>query len=250
MRLLLDAGNSRLKWALWDGRALHGQGALEHPGAAEAPWDALLDAAAQRMGLRHVDALWAVEVVGPAFRAACSAWARRRGWPEPRFLEADPAQHGIVSAYRDPGRLGRDRYAALVGARALGYESAVVVDCGTAVTLDRLLPGGRHSGGLILPGLGLMRRGLGLAPGVGGAVQGDASRVPAVCTGDAVAAGTLLGLAAAIDALTIRLGEPPPPAAVLLTGGDAPCLIPHLTCGVVPVPDLVLHGLARVSERG
>ncbi|MFP4080205.1 MAG: type III pantothenate kinase [Ectothiorhodospira sp.] len=250
MRLLMDVGNSRLKWALWDGHSLHGQGALEHPGVARAPWDALLDAVAERWATRPVDPAWVVEVVGPAFRAACTAWARRRGWPAPRFLEADPALHGIVSAYRDPGRLGLDRYAALAGARGLGYESAVVVDCGTAVTLDRLLPGGRHSGGLILPGLGLMRRGLGMTPGVGGDVAGCESCVPAVCTGDAVTSGTLLGLAAAIDALVSRLGDPPPAAAILLTGGDAPRLLPYLTCDALQVPDLVLHGLVRASEGG
>ncbi|WP_200181546.1 type III pantothenate kinase [Ectothiorhodospira mobilis] len=250
MRLLLDVGNSRLKWAFWDGRTLQDRGALEHPGAADAPWEALLEALGERLPARPVEGVWAVEVVGPDFRAACAAWARRRGWPDPRFLEVDAAQHGIVSAYHDPDRLGRDRYAALAGARALGEESAVVVDCGTAVTLDRLLPGGHHSGGLILPGLGLMRRSLGLAPGVGGAVEGGESCVPAVCTGDAVASGTLLGLAAAIDALTARLGETPPQAAVLLTGGDAPRLVPHLACGAVHMPDLVLQGLAWALERG
>lgn len=253
MKLLLDAGNSRLKWAWWGQGAVRERGALDHGGATCTQWSGWMSSLAPLadMNARQPPTqILCVEVLGTAFREALGAWARDRGWPAPRFLSADPAHHGIISDYHDPSRLGLDRYAAMAGARALGHESAVIIDCGTAVTLDRLDPGGHHRGGLILPGLGLMRRSLGVAPGISsGLPEGRVDRIPAVCTADAVATGTLMGLAAAIDHLSGQLlPDASGPVPRLLTGGDAPSLAPHLAGEILRVPDLVFTGLARMGE--
>ena len=249
MKLLLDAGNSRLKWAWWAQGAVREQGALAHDGATRTPWPGFLSSLELRKARHPPTQILCVEVLGNGFREALQAWAGDRGWPAPRFMSADPALHGIISDYHHPARLGLDRYAAMAGARALGHESAVIIDCGTAVTLDLLSKGGHHRGGLILPGLGLMRRSLGVAPGVSGVEQGRADRIPASCTADAVATGTLMGLVAAIDRLSSSLGSHVPGAIPrLITGGDAPSLAPHLTGDIIMVPDLVFMGLAGMRE--
>lgn len=251
MKLLLDAGNSRLKWAWWAQGAVREQGALAHEGAARTHWSGFLSSLTALNAGGPPARILCVEVLGRAFREALAAWARDLGWPAPRFLSADPALHGITSDYHDPARLGLDRYAAMAGARALGHESAVIIDCGTAVTLDRLDQCGHHRGGLILPGLGLMRRSLGAAPGVSGLPEGRADCIPAVCTADAVATGTLIGLVAAIDHLSAQLlPDSAGPIPRLITGGDASQLVPHLTGDILWLPDLVFTGLAQMGEGG
>ncbi|SEQ00795.1 type III pantothenate kinase [Ectothiorhodospira magna] len=250
MKLLLDGGNSRIKWLWWDTQTWETPGILVHGGRTDPDLPDRLHAALEQ---RLPEAVWVVEVLGEDFRHTCHTLCQQRGWPAPRFLVPDPAPHGICSDYLEPARLGVDRYAAMVGARALGYDAAVIVDCGTAVTLDLLMPEGRHHGGLILPGLGLMRRSLGQAPGVAGAIGGRDDQVAALCTADAVASGTLQGLAAAITHLGQRLlaqaTTSPVPPVKLLTGGDATCLYPLLDHHWVMEPHLVFRGLAHMADH-
>ncbi|MCG5510840.1 type III pantothenate kinase [Ectothiorhodospira sp. A-7Y] len=225
-------------------------GGVAHGGSDWADLPRRLDAA---LGSVTPEAVWVVEVLGHDFRCACRELCEVRGWPVPRFFSSDPALHGIYSDYLEPARLGLDRYAAMAGARALGHETAIIVDCGTAVTLDLLVPEGRHRGGLILPGLGLMRRSLGRAPGVAGMTEGKDDCHVAVCTADAVASGTLQGLAAAIAHLSRGLlknmGADGVAPARLLTGGDARHLQPLLDDDWSVEPHLVFRGLAHVADR-
>ncbi|WP_412851887.1 type III pantothenate kinase [Ectothiorhodospira shaposhnikovii] len=250
MKLLLDGGNTRIKWLCWEhGRPGEG-GVLVHGGEARPDLSGRLGACLEPLS---PEAIWVVEVLGPDFRRVCRDMCEARGWPAPQFFVPDSWLHGICSDYLEPGRLGVDRYAAMAGARALGHETAIIVDCGTAVTLDLLVPEGRHRGGLILPGLGLMRRSLGLAPGVAGMTEGRDDCIVAVRTADAVASGTLQGLAAAIAHLSHRLfeiaGTDGGAPARLLTGGDALYLHPLLGDDWCVEPHLVFRGLAHVADR-
>jgi type III pantothenate kinase len=65
--------------------------------------------------------------------------------------------HGIVSRYIDPAQLGTDRLAGMIGAaQRYPCRNLIVIDCGTATTLDVLTHRRVHHGGAILPGAGLM----------------------------------------------------------------------------------------------
>ncbi len=273
MNLLLDMGNTRLKWRLDSDRgrpdnalaekqdhARHPRGTLTHSSvpamdAGRAPvadfaqqldaaWGAL--AAPQRVVLASVAA---ADSLHPVLQ-----WLAQH-WPATPLhsVTAVPAQLGVSNAYREPARLGSDRWAALIGARARSRGAQCLVDAGTALTLDALDADGVFAGGVILPGIALARQALlARAPGIA-AADGDESSCFAHSTADGVAAGTLYGAVGAVERIVTEFGARLGPGMrVLLTGGDGPRLLPHLrirlTYDVEEAPDLVLQGLARIAE--
>jgi type III pantothenate kinase len=187
-------------------------------------------------------------VAGERWRAALAQFVRARWAVEVEFAQALPEQLGVRSGYRDPSSLGVDRWAALVAVRALTAGSACVIDCGTAVTVDALAADGRHLGGVIFPGLSLLRESLARGTDAIGAAPGDDGSVLARTTADAVAAGTLYGLAGAIGRLIAEQEAATGVMTVFVTGGDAERLRPLLKRDTRLVPDLVLQGLAHIAE--
>ncbi|MCU0937015.1 MAG: type III pantothenate kinase [Gammaproteobacteria bacterium] len=243
--LLADVGNTRLKWASAEAGGLTGHGAAEHAGTGLAQ---VLEDAWGR--LRAPSRLVVANVAGPTAAGILTGWALGRWGLTPELVVARAAAGGVRNAYPEPERLGADRWAALVGARALCPDAACVVDCGSAVTADALSAEGEHLGGLILPGLALMRHSLqqGTA-GVRPAGDADVSLL-ARNTAGAVAGGTLYALVATVDRiasdLTAELGGR---VEALLTGGDAPLLLPLLGRRWRHEPDLVLRGLAVLANE-
>lgn len=246
MKLLLDIGNSRIKWA-WaeSGRVSGDTGALPHSGAVPEALFAAWSAWQAPAGVL------AVSVSAPAIERDLGEWVQRHWACELRSLSTPPVGGGIRIAYPRPETLGADRWAAMVGARQRGLLPACVVDCGTAVTLDAVDASGNHLGGLIAPGLATMRCSL----------TERAHRLPVVGEGDiwllatdtptGIRSGTLLGLAALIDGLVGRLTEESGlPLRPLLTGGDARQLHSWFVRRYEHFPDLVLEGLAVLAEEG
>lgn len=176
------------------------------------------------------------------------AWIRRRWSLVPHRVRAQAAQLGVTSRYRDPGSLGSDRWAALIGAHHIHGGPLSVVDGGSAVTVDALSADGEFLGGVIFPGLAMSRRALAVGTAGVHATGGEADSCFARATGDAVAAGTLFGLAGAIERVCEeqrrRLG---PNTRTLLTGGDAVILAAHLRLQIIHDPDLVLRGLDLIA---
>jgi type III pantothenate kinase len=241
MRLLLDLGNTRLKWALQeDGGAWLARGAVAWSGdvAAELAlaWRDRLPMPAEALGASVVDAAREAQA-GAAVRAAFGldlAWLRT------------PAEAcGVRSAYAEPGRLGVDRFLAMVAAYADGRAPCVLAGIGTALTLDALAADGRHLGGLIAPGPLLMQQSvLGATARV--RPQGPGAVVDAADnTADALASGCWQAAAALIerfmDRMAPKLGGTP---SLSLGGGDAEALRPLLSRPATVVGDGVLHGLA------
>jgi type III pantothenate kinase len=243
MRLLIDLGNSRLKWVLSDTGEWR-TGALAYRGHDVT---------------QVLDDAWAVlpapttvvmaSVAADGTRRSVETWIESHWRVRSHRVEARPEQLGVVNAYRDPATLGADRWAALIGARAeVPASAAAIVNCGTAVTVDALSAGGEFVGGIIFPGLALLQGAL--ATGTAGvrAMPGDETSCLARSTADAVAAGTLYGLAGAIERVCSEfeqaLGEP---LKVLITGGDADRVAPHLIRPARRIPDLVLKGLERIA---
>jgi type III pantothenate kinase len=253
--LLLDIGNTRLKWAwLEDGRAGPAR-AVQHHGAATA-WQAELEewhAALEAEG-RSPERILASNVAGGAFARTLGGWSKARFgfWPE--FVTATASACGVTSAYASPAALGVDRWLGLIAARDAGEGSACIVNAGTAVTIDALDAGGRQLGGFILPGLKLMTDALysrtqNVAPAA--AAEPPAARgFFAVNTAGAVELGPLLAVASLADrAVTelMRAGGAEP--RLLLTGGDAERVQRHLLRPASLVPDLVIAGLAVLARQ-
>ncbi len=243
MDLLIDLGNSRLKWAhsaagRWGtGDALHAQQDIS----------ALLDDAWGRFG-KPARVVMASVAPNPV-RAALVDWCRRRWELEPIAIRARTEQLGVKHCYAQPEALGADRWAALIAVRGLTQANACIVDCGTAVTVDALAADGQFRGGAIFPGLRLLRESL--LRGTGGIreAQGRTDSALGCSTADAVAAGTQHGLVGAVALLVAeQIAALGGQAEVFLTGGDAPLLRAHLKPPVREVPDLVLKGLARILD--
>ncbi|MBD8898915.1 type III pantothenate kinase [Rhodanobacter sp. DHG33] len=239
MKLLLDLGNTRLKWALRrDGNVLASGAVAWNENVAEtlaAAW-AGLTAPAAVFGASVVDAPRERLVAA----SVATAFAR-----EPQWLRTPAEACGVRNAYAEPQRLGVDRFLAMVAAHADGPAPCVLVGVGTALTLDALAADGRHLGGLIAPGPRLMQESLlgataQVRPAHAGTIVEAADN-----TADAVASGCWLAAAALVERFAARMAPALGGAPELrLGGGDAETLQPLLAMPAQLVHDGVLRGLA------
>lgn len=244
MILLIDVGNTVLHWAICgDGEPGSG-GHFMHRGddlarLAEEAWTDL--PAPGRVVIANV--------AGSSTGRALADRLRKRWGVEPEFVRASAKACGVTNAYMEPEKLGADRWAALVAVHHRYGGAACVVDCGTAITLDVLDAEGVHQGGLILPGIETMKRQL-LKNTADINVAGKLrpAQLLANATADAVNSGAVYLAVAAIDRVFIDLAaEYGESLQVLLTGGDAPVLLPLLTASAHHDPGLVLKGLAILA---
>lgn len=238
--LVMDAGNTRIKWGLHDGRGWCATGAV-----ATRDGDALLAAVGRLPALPA--RLLAANVAGDSARRAIEAAAGSLGL-QASFLVASPACAGVRNGYLEPGRLGADRWAALVGARARGAGPCVVANAGTAITVDALDAGGLFLGGMIVPGVAMMLHAL--EGGTAGlrAGRGAFAAFPA-CTADAMTTGALSAAAGAVLSMLERVGQRcGVTPSLLLTGGAAGELQPLLPAGAQHVEWLVLEGLVTIAS--
>lgn len=246
--LLVDIGNTRIKWARLDGERLARGKAAVHSGWRPADYARHLFRPA-----RGLYGLVVSSVAGARINRALGAAARRAGiatW----FVTVPRRAGGVTVGYVEPWRLGVDRFAALVGAHAL-FDGVplCVVGVGTALTIDLLDAAGRHRGGVIVPAPDLMvatllRETYGIrrrARGGAAAPRGLFGR----STRDGIELGARYAAAALIDRAVEEgssiLGREP---LVLLTGGGAGAVRAHLRSRCVGVPDLVLKGLAVLAR--
>lgn len=241
--LLVDLGNSRLKWAVsGDGWR---EGATVHP---ENGIGKLLDQLWSELPVPT--AVVMVSVAGDETREAVEQWVRDHWHLAVHRARAQREQFGIVNRYHDPATLGADRWVALLGARAEVPSGAVcVVSCGTAVTVDALTVQEEFAGGVIFPGLGLLRKALTIGTAHVRASEGDELSCLARSTGDAVAAGTLYGLTGAIERVCREFEDSlAQPMKLIITGGDVDRIAARLTRPARRVPGLVLKGLDRIAR--
>lgn len=242
MKLVVDIGNSRIKWA--------GLGAAGlAPGAAATrsePVEAMLEAT-----LGDITApsdILICSVAGRNFddrleRWMVARWGRRPGW-----FRSAPETMGIVNGYPEPAQLGADRWAAVIGARGLLRGPLGVIDCGTALTLDVVDGDDRHLGGLIAPGLELAQQSLLTSTANVRAAAARAAGVLGRSTAECVANGTSLGLAGALERWMREVDGSVEGIAWLATGGAWPRMRATISRSIEYDPDLVLRGLARVLE--
>ncbi len=248
--LAIDVGNTRLKWA---------QYASPQPGAALLAHGAVfletIDALAEGdwKHLRPPASMLGCLVAGEAIRRRVEEQLEL--WDvEPRWVHSSPAACGVVNGYDHPGRLGVDRWVALIGARHRVLASgaarpALVVMVGTAVTVDAMDASGRFLGGLILPGFGLMLRALEMGTAGLKAPTGEAVDFP-TNTSDALMSGGADALAGAIERMHRRLyrrtGAEP---ALIMSGGAAVKLAPITELPFETVDTLIFEGLLQLQAH-
>ena len=238
MLLLIDAGNTRVKWA------------LAHPDAQAGTWVA--SGAALHAALDALGAEWQGAGVKRAIVSNVAGLALRErlaallGAIEVEWFASSAARAGLANGYREPQRLGCDRFAAAIGARALAPDQALVVaTCGTATTVDAVTGDGRFAGGMILPGLALMAGAL--ARNTAQLPQATPGAAPpplfADNTNDAIVSGCLSAQAGAIERAVGAHGD----ALCILSGGAAPYIAPALKVAHKLVDNIVLVGLHAVA---
>ena len=244
--LLVDIGNSRIKWAWLSGRRLGKAQAAEYSG-----WRPR-DFAHRVIGSRlDVERILMASVAADEVGDDLAAGARLAGAPEPERVITQRRACGVTIAYSEPWRLGVDRMLAMIAAhRRLPGRPVCAVAVGTALTIDLLGADGRHRGGAIIPApplmveslfdrtSGIRRRAQGGAGGRGRALFGRSTRA-------AVEQGARFAAAAAVDRAIAEaralVGRTPQ---LVLTGGGASGLRPLMHSPSLLVPDLVLEGLA------
>ena len=220
----VDIGNTRTKWRMGDVRGA--SAGIDTPALPTKP-----------------DRVRIACVGGDRTEVAKRFLAAYRVVPE--FAETAPELAGVRCGYDEPTQLGVDRWLACVAAWNVVGGAVAVVDLGTAVTLDFVTGDGRHLGGYIVPGLGLMATVLARET-VGVRVAADlAPRLdPGRDTAQAVRRGSTVMLVDFIEASVARFardcaGVP----TVVLTGGDAELIVDRLAGEPRVAPDLVLDGL-------
>jgi type III pantothenate kinase len=237
MILCLDSGNTRLKWGLHDGQRWRVQGTLAREEIGRLAELAEQWPAPTQAMLANV----AGPAVAAAIRQALAGWG-----PELREVTSAPQAAGVSNGYREPARLGVDRWCALIGARHLQAGPVLVVMAGTATTIDTLDATGHFRGGLILPGLDLMRRALARDTAALPLAEGDHTDYPRR-TEDAIVSGCLEAQAGAIERAYARL--PGVDGRCLLSGGNAERLADLLTVPHAVVANLPLEGLRQLAAE-
>lgn len=253
--LLIDAGNTRIKWTT--------QVAGRLAPLRAAPWTDTAPFAAWLARAGAFERVVACSVAGTRGERKLRALLRAADAPAPEFIHSTRQAAGVSNGYREPARLGDDRWAGAVSAWHLAgcFRAICAVSVGTALTIDVVDCDGLHRGGLIAPGPTLMLQSLlrdtaGIAPRA--AASAAARRRAADATGtlgilatdtrQAIELGCLAAAAALVDRtitdVTRRMKGRP---VVFLTGGGADALAPLLRSACKRRDDLVLRGIALLS---
>ena len=257
--LLIDAGNTRIKWALLREGKIGTQQAV--PTANPGKLTVAIARAPQ------IERVVVACVAGAKAEGALRAALRGAGMPEPEFVHSSAQAAGVSNGYRHPTRLGDDRWIGAVAAWHLAgcYRAVCAISIGTALTIDVVDVDGRHRGGLIAPGPTLMLQSLlrdtaQIAPRAkagrsasrrkASATAAVESKLPMLAddTDRAIELGCLSAAAAMVDRTVVDVtrtlrGRP----VVFLTGGAADAVAPLLRSACKQHDDLVLRGLAILA---
>jgi type III pantothenate kinase len=246
--LLIDIGNTFVKWGRY--RAGTAGSAAEncldsgHLLRAEVP-----ELAAAWRRLRAPAHILISNVAGTRVRA--SMLRCLEVWPDapaPLWLVSQAEQCGVRNGYRNPAQLGSDRWAAMIGARSIvDGRPVLVVVCGTATTIDFVNAAGVFTGGVIMPGVGLMIRSLHEGTAALPDADGQYTDNPTQ-TVDAIVSGCQHAQAGAIERLFSLHHRNYPELTCLVSGGAAKALAPRLSIPFDLQENLVLEGLHRIAQ--
>ena len=233
MILAIDAGNSRIKWRITNDGQQIAQGAQSTAKLLEG--EALSLSETQSISEIRLASVAGAEVVDSLKQQLSSQLS-----VPIRFAKVSATMGELRCAYEDPETLGIDRWLAIAAAYHKYSQPLMVVDSGSAITVDIIGPGGQHVGGYILPGLTLMHDALWKNTSDVRVVGSGTEElwVPGKNTQQAVNKGCLLAAASAIESLASQF-----PVRIILTGGDAKIISQAISLDADNHSNLVLDGL-------
>jgi type III pantothenate kinase len=241
MRLLIDIGNTRLKWGIADQGDIMTTGVLANNHISSQTlidaWQAIVSP--QVIALSCVNSPEIIELIGSVTTFL---------WPNSPVIMAQSTAFacGVRNAYEQPEKLGIDRWLALIAAHNIYQQTVCIVDCGTAITVDLMDSDGNHQGGLISPGLTLMRQSL--ARGTHQLPLSEQNHTFGLAnnTEAAIYSGILSAACGLIERVIAQQFKP---TQLVLTGGDARLIATQLACEAIIDDNLVLRGLIYVSDE-
>jgi len=238
MILELDIGNSRIKWRMFDEQS-------GEPGevAFAANHDELFKMLHGKVAPLMVRMC---SVRGGDISDAIEVWVDGE-WSLPvHIARVRSSCGGVHNQYKDQTRLGVDRWLAMLAAYQLAGGTCVIIDSGTALTVDVVDEQGLHLGGYILPGLQLMRLSLEQNTRIRLAPQTDANSLElGNSTESAVRNGTLAAQVSLINSVIKDVEAKSDKVRIFIAGGDAETLVAHSKATKFEsAPTLVLDGLA------
>ena len=264
MKLLIDMGNSWLKWAILCGDQLTSTQGLPHQ---VNDFEARLSQA-WRLLTHPPTQVWISNVAGTQKAEMLTQWISQHWHLQPHFVTTSYQQCGITNGYENFTQLGVDRWLAMIGAYHIENQknnfkknSICVVDCGTAVTLDLLTNDGHHLGGLIMPGMTTMYNALLKNAEVLKPLTKTVSKFSDLSKGSGkkllgnnTQTGIDLGICYAIiggieHALNQFEDKKRNQLTLVITGGNALPILSLLSIPYHYIPDLVLQGLVVVINQ-
>jgi type III pantothenate kinase len=249
MILVIDVGNTRLKWAWLTSTGLSDQQAVVHRDAKPGMWTSALFESGQKPSRVLVS-----NVAGPAMAKALTQLAKKKFKLTVEFVTATQEFQGLTNGYLDPALLGADRWLGLIGAWTMARTALCVVDAGTAVKVDGVDASGQHLGGLLAPGIHMMREALmNRTSDIAKAALCSTPSLAGILANNtigAVSRGAVFALAGMADraAEVIEQSTGARPK-LFITGGDAGMITGTMLGHGEIVPDLVLRGLALIAAQ-
>lgn len=252
MLLLIDAGNTRIKWAVPEDVEV-----APHTSPRWLHMDSVSHADIQHLSFAwkplSIHRILISNVAGAGIKEKLSQMLEQ-SFPgiDVIWFSSSAYCAGLQNQYKNPQQLGCDRFASAIAAHYLYPQRALIVaTCGTATTIDAVTADGQFTGGMILPGLKLMAESLARntaqLPQVAESIQ--VNQPFADNTDQAIVSGCIHAQAGAIS-LACRAQEKQFAVSpvCLISGGAAPYLLPHLDYTAVHIPNLVLTGLFVVAQ--
>lgn len=245
MNLLVDIGNSRIKWAYQTDEQLSDFGGEFYNkndvcGFFDKYWD----------HLAVPDRLLAANVGGRHVAEQLQEWSARHWHIEPEYTCVTKKESGVINAYNDVTRLGIDRWMALIAVWQEYHSSACIVDCGTAVTIDGLNANGEHLGGLIIPGVLLMQQSLYQNTMIETDKRNVDIKTLANTTEQAIQSGCTLAIVGLIEHILNEIQKTTAKEIYcILSGGDAERIKGLLPDNFILEPHIVLKGLSVMARK-
>lgn len=237
--LQLDIGNSKAKWRLVDSNGIVARG--DYAARDDRSRAQLLDCT------ESLNQIWVSSVAAPAQETELAALLQDRWGVSPWFARTAASTGGLSNSYADPGRMGVDRWLAMLGARQRESGRLCVVDAGSALTIDIVSAAGQHEGGYIIPGPALMERALLLdTDRVRFEEKVDYALSPGVSTAQAVRHGIALAQAGAVRLALDQANDSA--MALMFCGGGGETLMRLVQRGGEWLPDLVFEGLEVMAS--
>lgn len=247
MNIVLDVGNSRIKWRRGEGLDSHVTTSVQ---ALSKQW--------QDLPTKGMASLYGCNVRGPEVAEEINLIARRVFTSEICWLSSQAQAAGVRNAYAVPAQLGVDRWAAIVAANARNPgQACIVIDAGTAVTVDAIDERGQHRGGVIMPGLNMLFEGLGRTAQLKNLAAErrehleQESQALACSTEAAIVSGVIFsmrgGVRRVIEQQCRQINAKIHAIPIFVTGGDAHMLI-FESLQTQWLPDLVLDGVTLLSK--